>query len=950
MKKFLLLLLALTSRLSVLAQINVEGIVTDANQQPLAGVTIVVRGTSESAVTQTDGHFMLPTAQALPFVLLASLDGYQRQNIQVRGNNFRRVLATLVADAIVPDDRIVAASRVQEPRRMAAVTTEKLGVDQFRQSPAISPFDAIQNLRGVDFFTQSFFFKSVNMRGFGATDNFRFLQLTDGMDNRSPGLGFGFGNVAGLPDLDVETIELVPGASSALYGPGAMQGLLSTTSKNPFTYQGLSAQLKAGANNFGKPGFGPKGYGNIAIRYAKEINDRLAIKINFQHISATDFIADNYDDRSTRARDNFFATNSRQSNIATGIAYRPNSNASANLQYDGVNVYGDEINAGGAYLFPSDYANVSLQNKLVTRTGYSELAMLGNSGSVFNNRANVSIHYKLADKVEASLGWYYGNGNFIQTGNYRNYFPDYRQNQFKAEIRGENFFLRAYTTQQKAEGWSIGQTAVGVNNAWKSLDQWATEFGQVYIDNKVSAGLARNEADRGSYLPGTSAFNRARDRLSTTFNTDTIAGFENTTGTRFRDNSSLWHYEGMYNFTNLIGFADVIAGASVRHYALNSAGTLFALKADGSEYSINEYGAYVQATKALEVGSSVIVKPTVTLRYDKNQYVDGRFSPRAAAVVSAGNHAFRVSWQTAFRNPSPMQLFAAPAPGKNGEDGGDASAIESAGLLTHPAYPATSVASFMDKLITEDRLRSQAYIPAPMTTEKMQTWEVGYNVLLTNKLTFDAYFFHSAYTDLITAQPFFQTNTAQISDLTSGAYRTLQINFNSFSKVFVNGAGVSLNYEPGRGYLLSGNYAYQVGTITLRDAQGKLSKDNAGNDIVRRRMSNPEVIQKGRNYFNSPENRFTISLSNAHLTDRIGATLLYRWTGRTWYEQGITAGDVWLPSWGSLDAQVSYRLPHYKSIVKLGGTNLLNQYYAQGYGLARIGGLYYVSVLFDELL
>jgi hypothetical protein len=63
----------------------------------------------------------------------------------------------------------------------------------------------------VDLLTQSLTFKSVNVRGFGANNNNRFLQLTDGMDNRSPGLGFGFGNAAGVSDLDVESIEILPG-------------------------------------------------------------------------------------------------------------------------------------------------------------------------------------------------------------------------------------------------------------------------------------------------------------------------------------------------------------------------------------------------------------------------------------------------------------------------------------------------------------------------------------------------------------------------------------------------------------------------------------------------------------------------------------------------------------------------------------------------------------------
>ncbi|QHV98001.1 TonB-dependent receptor [Spirosoma endbachense] len=950
MKKLLLLMMFLLFGLiGVRAQTNIEGRVTDEKDQPLAGVTIIIRGTNTGTVTQPDGHFILPTTESLPLTISISFIGYGRQDVAVRGNNFRSISVTLTEEAITADEVIISASRVPEDIRKAAVTVEKLGARQFQQSPAASPFDALQNVKGVDLLTQSLTFKSVNLRGFGANNNNRFLQLTDGMDNRSPGLGFGFGNVAGISDLDVESIELIPGASSALYGPDALQGLMLTSSKNPFTYQGLSAQVKVGVNNVGKSGFGPKGYGDFAIRYAQQLGTRFAFKVNFQRLSGTDFIADDYSDRSTRARENFFATDATRGNIATGIGFVPNNDSNTNLQYDGVNVYGDDINAGGAYTFPANYGNSSLRNTLVTRTGYTELAVLGNNGKVFNNRANVSLHYKLSGTIEASLGWYYGNGNFIRTAGFREYFPDYQRHQFKAEIRGENFFLRAYTTQQQAEGWNIGQTAVAINNAWKPLTQWATEFGQVYVENKVSAGLARNEADRGRYLPGSASFNLVRDLFANTFNTDTVPGYKGAKGTRFRDNSALWHYEGMYNFTNLFEVAEVIAGGSIRHYALNTGGTAITLKADGSEYTINEYGAYLQVAKEVKLGSSLTIKPTVAIRYDKNQYFSGGFTPRASAVISAGVHNFRASWQSAFRNPSPGQLFSVPAAGKGGEVGGARLAAESAGLFSNPAYLDSDVKDFAAGRITEAQLRSRAYNPANFTTEKIKTWEIGYKALIQNKLYIDAFYFYSKYTDFIAAQSFYQPTNGQIADFATNTYRTLQINFNNFNEIFVNGAGLGLEYGLGRGFTLSGNYTYQVGTVTLRDAQGNIIKDNAGLDIVKRKMSNPEVAQKGRNFFISPENRYNISLNNARLTDRIGATLTYRWTDQMWVEQGTTAGDVWLPSWSSVDAQVSYKVPDYKSTVKLGGTNIFNKYYAQGYGLARIGGLYYVSVTFDEL-
>ncbi|WP_332368677.1 TonB-dependent receptor domain-containing protein [Spirosoma telluris] len=724
-----------------------------------------------------------------------------------------------------------------------------------------------------------------------------------------------------------------------------------TSSKNPFMYQGLSVQLKVGANNFGEADFGPKGYGDIAIRYAKALSSRFAFKVNFQRLSGTDFIADDYSDRQTRSRANFLATDPSRGGIATGIGYIPNDNANMNFQYDGLNSYGDEISGNGSsYTFPKDYANVLLQNKLVTRTGYTELELLGTNGKVFNNRANMSLHYKLPGNIEASLGWYYGNGNFIRTANFREYFPDYQRHQIKAELRGDNFFLRAYTTQQKAEAWNIGQMAAVINNSWKSLGQWAAEFGQVYIDNKFTVGDSRGTADRGRYLPGSDRFNAVRDAFANTYNTDSVPGYRGARGLRFRDNSALWHYEGMYNLTKLLAVAEVIVGGSIRHYALNTGGTAVALRADGSEYTINEYGAYVQASKEVRINTTVRVKPTIALRYDKNQYLNGGFTPRASAVVSIGPHSFRGSWQSAFRNPSPGQLFAVPAVGKAGEVGGLQSVAESAGLVSNPAYLASDVADFTAGRITETQLQNQAYSPASFRTEKLKTWEVGYKALIQNRLYVDAFYFHSKYTDFIAAQNFYQPTNGQIADLATNAYRILQINLNNANEVFVNGWGVGAEYGLGGGFTLTGNYAHQVGTVTLQDLQGNVINDNAGIPIIKRKMSNPEVVQKGRNFFNSPENRYNISLSNPRLTDRLGAMLTYRWTDRTWFEQGTTAGDVWLPSWTSLDAQVSYKVPVWKSVIKVGGTNILNKYYAQGYGLARIGGLYYVSITFDELM
>ena len=943
-----LILLLLIASVAKAQTVTITGRATDLKtNEPLAGVTILLRGTNLGASTGADGTFSIKTDRQPPLVVVASFVGFARQEITITEPRQPLSIA-LVEDAVtLTEDVVISASRVPEDIRKAPVTVEKLGARQFANSPAATPFDALQNLKGVDLLTQSLTFKSVNVRGFGANNNNRFVQLTDGMDNRSPGLGFGFGSVAGISDLDIESIELIPGAASALYGPDALQGLMLTTSKNPFVYQGLSAQVKVGMNNVGKTIFGPKGYADLAIRYAKAFG-KFAFKVSFQRLSGTDFIADNYDDRSHRDRAAFLID---QPNRTVSLGYVPNNDRATNLQYDGVNVYGDDFNNGGAFDYTAaNTTNASLVGKRVTRTGYTELDLLANQGSIFSNRANVSLHYKLTDKTEASVGWYYGGGNFIRTAGFREYFPDYQRNQFRAEVKGEDFFVRAYSTSQTAEGYNLGNLARRLLQIGKPTATWATDFAKAYTGDILAA---KQTADAGIFLPGTADYNRYRDELINTPNNvaipsaATVANAKGLNGVRLLDNSSMYHAEGMYNFRKLLPKSlDVITGASFRHYSMLTQGTIFPIKKDGSEFAFNEYGWYLQGSVTIPLGLNASLKPTAAVRYDKNEFFKGGFTPRVSGVLSVGPHNFRASWQSAFRNPSPNQFLS---DGKTGEVGGSQAALEAANLIANPAYTPASVAAYQ-KSGNATELVKYTPDPAAFTTEKIKTWEVGYKTLLMNRLYVDAFLYRSIYTDFIAAQNYLQPTSGNVADLKNASTTTsYQVNFNNTNEIFVNGWGLGLEYGLGRGFTVSGNYARQVGLITRRDNFGVIQNDAFGNPIIERKMSDLDVAFRGRNFFISPENRYNISLGNPRLTDRLGANITYRWTDRMWVEQGTTQGDILLPSWNTVDAQISYKLPALKTQAKLGATNLLNQYYAQGYGLARIGGLYYLSLTFDEL-
>jgi outer membrane receptor for ferrienterochelin and colicin len=125
-------------------------------------------------------------------------------------------------------------------------------------------------------------------------------------------------------------------------------------------------------------------------------------------------------------------------------------------------------------------------------------------------------------------------------------------------------------------------------------------------------------------------------------------------GGLFVDKSDLYQVEGQYNLSDYTkDFADILIGGNYKRYVLNSEGTLFADSA--GTIPINEYGAYIQATKNL---FDNFLKLSFSGRYDKNENFNGRFTPRVTGVIKvAENNNIRLSYQTAYRFPTTQQQW-----------------------------------------------------------------------------------------------------------------------------------------------------------------------------------------------------------------------------------------------------------------------------------------------------
>jgi len=291
-KKILLIVLIAFNGLAMVAQTTVSGTVKDAKTGDLLpGANIKISRKAVGTNTDFDGNFVLKVSDNPPFTLEISMLGFKTKSVEITENN-QKVVVDLTENETSLDEIVVSASRTPERIMESPVTIERMDSRAIKNTSAPSFYDGLENLKGVDVNTNSLTFKSINTRGFATFGNTRFMQLVDGMDNSSPALNFALGNLLGMSELDVKTVELLPGASSALYGANAFNGIMFMTSKSAFDDQGVSVSLKGGITS--QDAAGDNEYKDFNIRLAHAFSDKFAAKATLSYLEGTEWYATDY--------------------------------------------------------------------------------------------------------------------------------------------------------------------------------------------------------------------------------------------------------------------------------------------------------------------------------------------------------------------------------------------------------------------------------------------------------------------------------------------------------------------------------------------------------------------------------------------------------------------------------------------------------------------------------
>ncbi|MCW3462863.1 TonB-dependent receptor [Chitinophaga nivalis] len=928
----------------VQAQLNgsyvIQGNITDDHGIGLPGASVQIKGTSFGAQTDTSGHFDITTNTKFPLRLVIRLIGYQPQEFEVK-NSTSKLAIQLFTQSLLVNEVVVSASRQQEKLLRSPVAIEKLDIRALKETPSSTFYDALGNLKGVQMTTAGLTFKVFNTRGFNVPNNFRFMQLVDGVDNQAATLGVPLGNAIGPTELDILSVEVTPGASSALYGMNAINGMSNLVTKNPFLYQGVSVYQKIAVNHVGDGG-GAKPLTETAIRYAQAYNKWFAWKINLSYMQGTDWYADSHDDFNPQSKANpDFPALSGENNIAN----------------DAWNKYADQTNKLIVAADKHAYR--------VGRTGYWEKDLVGDY-TVKNKKADVSFNFRLPHQLELSYAYRYGQmDGFFQRGN-RIGLRGVEVQNHKLELVHPDFTIRSYVSiENTGNSYNMNPLADNLEKSFKSDDVWFKDYTTGLnkalgdkLDIAAAHRAARAFADAGRWTPGTPAFDAQVAKIKGVNDWDiypTSKDPSNTTGgAALLQMSRFYHTEGTWNLRKYIRFADVLVGADYRTYEIIPDGNNFvdftrALdkrnQSGGKHIWYGKTGGFVQVSKTF---FNDALKLTGSLRYDKNEQFEGKINPRIAAVYSIKDkHNFRVSWQNGFRFPSLFEAYSFVNNGQVRRVGGLAFIEEGLGYFKN-SYLTSSVDAFntaVIKTINAEPGISQADAAAknagvlkvanlnPIVPEQITAFEAGYKaVLLNNRLFIDVDGYYSSYKNFIGQVEVSVPKTGDVNHpdasvldqmLDKKKLNRYRVWTNSTSTVNNYGFAVAVTYDIYKNFTLSGNANYN-----------KLEQDKTKDD----------ALIPG---FNTPRWFTNLSIGNRNVLPNLGFNVVWHWQERFYWQNLFGNGDV--PAYSTVDAQVTYRVPKLKTSFKLGASNLFNTAYFQYVGGPTIRGLYYFTVTYDNV-
>ena len=809
---------------------------------------------------------------------------------------------------------IISANRTPQTLLHTPVSVYYLDSSDAIKMPAPSVFDALESVQGVQVLTPGLGFKVLNTRGFVNTTNVRFSQLVDGMDNQAPHIGAPIANALGANDLDIRHVEIVSGVSAVLYGMNAINGLASIRTKSPFEYPGFSVQQLTGVNRIHNDQVQPGLFTQTNLRYAKALSSKWAIKFTAARTIGEDWIADNYID------------------LAKNINSSAGLSGSINPALDEVNSYGNES---------PNRRTITLNGKkyVVARTGYREIDVA--DYDIDNFKSDAGVYFRPRSGHELSFLWKGAriNSNYQRANRFR--LQDYFLQQFGVNYENPYAEFRTYlTSENTGHSYNLRSLAENLDRNFKSDDNWFTDFTAAF-DQAYATGaatetalqLARQAADEGRYVPGTTVFNQKKNELTRINNWDI--------GAALNVKSRLIHSEGMISWDKLFPTVfsrskmKVLSGMDYRSYIIIPDENYFINPVQRYKNLLyQKHGLFTSFTRQFWNNR---IELSGVMRMDKSDYFSWKINPRFTALFKPDDRTtFRAAAQSGYRFPSIFEGFSNVVSGGVKRVGG--LRIMSSGIFEN-SFTKSSIDLFQSTVtsdinngltqaeaIEKNKILLKKNPYTYLQPEYVRSFEMGFRKIFSDgKISLDADVYLNEYRNLIAQmEASVPTSLDQDSIATYLYSKTKQSRYrlwtNSRTRIKYFGGSMGLRYNVTPHVQMQGNFTW---AHVIRRADGDGLEDG----------------------FNTPPALVNLSISSDRLFKKVGGGLAARYQHWFDYVSFLVSGPV--PSYFNLDAQLNYKFAQPDLYLKVGATNLLNRYYSNMLGGASLGGLYYISVTFN---
>lgn len=233
--KFILIFTLLISSASIYSQ-TLSGYIYNEKSLPVAFADIVIENTNFLSISDSDGFFMIQNLPGGTYEISVSSLGYQTKilRIDIKEKSMNTIEIFLDKKTFITDEVTISAERrLEENIFNIPVRTKILSNREIESMPVISPNKLFEGISGVNVNSEAGMFSStsISLRGLGGNSQAGTLVVLDGTPINKSDAGSVNWNI--IDKDNIETIEIIKGPGSAIYGSNAMGGIINIKTGKP---------------------------------------------------------------------------------------------------------------------------------------------------------------------------------------------------------------------------------------------------------------------------------------------------------------------------------------------------------------------------------------------------------------------------------------------------------------------------------------------------------------------------------------------------------------------------------------------------------------------------------------------------------------------------------------------------------------------------------------------